>query len=189
MGEINEISQCRRNESTSSNRGLAKAHFAGDVWKHHQRGDEAKLDSARKNILSATLNVIGEQVKSPWICAVVAVHLPTPSPPAARALGTLEKRKEGGRETRTSCATGVPARENPADPDGAAASPTKKPSASNKRDGRTERPARRGSEWRWAAPQLVDLEARSSLGRSRPAFGFGTIIVAIEAATAAAGRV
>ena len=96
--------------------------------------------------------------------------------------------EEGGRETRTSCATGVPARENPADPDGAAASPTKKPSASNKRDGRTERPARRGSEWRWAAPQLVDLEARS-LRRSRPAFGIGTIIVAIEAATAAAGRV
>ena len=96
LGEINEISQCKRNESTSSNRGLAKAHFAGDVWKHHQRGDEAKLDSARKNILSATLNVIGEQVKSPWICAVVAVHLPTPSPPAARALGTLEKRG-GGR--------------------------------------------------------------------------------------------
>ena len=45
--------------------------------------------------MSATLNVIGEQVKSPRIYAVVAVHLPTPSPNTARALGTLEKRGEG----------------------------------------------------------------------------------------------
>ena len=68
--------------------------------------------------------------------------------------------EEGGRrETRTSCATGVPARENPADPDGAAASPTKKTTASNK--GETDRPARRGAERSRAAPQLVDLEARS----------------------------
>ena len=94
MGEINEISQCRRNENTSSNHEFVNAHFAGDVWKHQQRGDEAKLDTARKNILSATLNVIGEQVKSPRIYAVVAVHLPTPSPTAARALGTLEGREE-----------------------------------------------------------------------------------------------
>ena len=117
--------------------------FAGDVWKHHQRGDEAKLETARKNILSATLNVIGEQVKSPWIYAVVAVHLPTPSPTAARALGTLEKREKGRRPAPVAPPACRPAKTRRTRTAQRRA-PRKNPLRAT-RERRTERPARRGA--------------------------------------------